>query len=53
MRHAKPGHHAIATAVRIVPLLFPIAWLIVASEPSGRAVPSYSRQTGMPCATCH
>ena len=28
-------------------------WLVIFSVPSARAVPSYSRQTGMPCASCH
>src|ERR1700692_2616630 len=27
--------------------------LAVLSVPSARAVPSYSRQTGLPCASCH
>src|SRR6202045_2674802 len=30
-----------------------IAWLLIVSKPEARAVPSYSRQTGLPCATCH
>jgi hypothetical protein len=30
-----------------------IAWLLFASKPEAHAVPSYSRQTGLPCATCH
>jgi hypothetical protein len=33
--------------------LFAILSLVVLSVPSARAVPSYSRQTGMPCASCH
>src|ERR1700680_118993 len=30
-----------------------IAWLLFAWKPEAHAVPSYSRQTGLPCATCH
>jgi hypothetical protein len=33
--------------------LLAIIWLAVFSVPSARAVPSYSRQTGLPCASCH
>src|ERR1700687_445581 len=37
----------------ILSKLFAILSLVVVSVPSVHAVPSYSRQTGMPCATCH
>jgi hypothetical protein len=30
-----------------------IAWLLIVFKPEAHAVPSYSRQTGLPCATCH
>src|SRR6202045_2840988 len=33
--------------------IFVIAWLLIVSKPEARAVPSYSRQTGLPCASCH
>src|ERR1700674_5026235 len=33
--------------------LLAIIGLVVFSVPSARAVPSYSRQTGLPCASCH
>src|ERR1700694_5084494 len=29
------------------------AWLLFAWKPEAHAIPSYSRQTGLPCATCH
>jgi hypothetical protein len=32
---------------------FAIIWLTVLSLPSARAVPSYSRQTGLACSSCH
>jgi len=32
---------------------FVIILFVILSMPSAHAVPSYSRQTGMPCATCH
>src|ERR1700675_404423 len=37
----------------ILSKLFAILSLVVVSVPSAHAVPSYSRQTGMPCASCH
>jgi hypothetical protein len=33
--------------------LFTITWLTILSASSARAVPSYSRQTGLPCSSCH
>src|SRR6202045_1783458 len=33
--------------------IFAIMSLVVLSVPSAQAVPSYSRQTGLPCASCH
>ena len=30
-----------------------IAWLLIVFKPEAHAVPSYSRQTGLSCATCH
>jgi hypothetical protein len=53
MLPAKPEHSVGAAVLKTVVLLFPIAWVIVLSEPNARAVPSYSRQTGLACATCH
>ena len=50
---AKPGHAVGTIVLRVVVLLFPIAMLIVLSEPRAHAVPSYSRQTGLSCSTCH
>jgi hypothetical protein len=38
---------------RILSKLFAIMSLIVLAVPGARAVPSYSRQTGLPCASCH
>jgi hypothetical protein len=37
----------------IFPRLFAILCLVVLSATTARAVPSYSRQTGLPCASCH
>ena len=37
----------------VVSKLFATLSLIVLSVPSARAVPSYSRQTGLPCSSCH
>ncbi len=33
--------------------LLVVLWLVVLSIPAARAVPSYSRQTGLACASCH
>lgn len=39
--------------LKIAGVLAPIAMFIVLSQPEAHAVPSYSRQTGLSCATCH
>jgi hypothetical protein len=48
---------AVAAATRVLlKALLPfmgIACLFFVYKPSAQAVPSYSRQTGLPCATCH
>ncbi|HZV59367.1 MAG TPA: hypothetical protein VFF42_03445 [Candidatus Eremiobacteraceae bacterium] len=36
----------------VIPVMLSVC-LLVAFKPEARAVPSYSRQTGLPCATCH
>src|ERR1700691_6440171 len=41
------------TVLKIAAILFPIACMVVVSGHSARAVPSYSRQTGLPCSSCH
>lgn len=53
MHSAKPSHSLSAVALKLVALLFPVALVILLSEPKAQAVPSYSRQTGLSCATCH
>jgi hypothetical protein len=53
MLPAKPGHPVGTIVLKVVVLLFPIVLLVVLSERDARAVPSYSRQTGLSCATCH
>jgi hypothetical protein len=53
MVHVQPGHPIVTTVLKAVGLLVPIVWLIILSEPNAQAVPSYSRQTGLSCATCH
>jgi hypothetical protein len=49
----KPGHPVGTIVLKMVVLLFPITCLVVLFEPNARGVPSYSRQTGLPCASCH
>jgi hypothetical protein len=49
----KSRYPRLAISLKIAIPLFLILWLITISEPSARAVPSYSRQTGLSCATCH
>jgi len=53
MLFTKPGWTADAIILKLAVLLFPIAWLFILSQPSAHAVPSYSRQTGLACSTCH
>lgn len=38
---------------KLLAFLFPIALLIFLFGPRARAVPSYTRQTGLPCTSCH
>src|SRR5260370_16663943 len=33
--------------------IFAMIAMVALSVPSARAVPSYSRQTGLPCSSCH
>ena len=54
MRHSKtllPATRRIS--VKILSSIFVIACLMVTFRPAAHAVPSYSRQTGLPCASCH
>jgi hypothetical protein len=49
----KPKYPVLAISLKTIVPLFLVLWLIALSEPKARAVPSYSRQTGLSCATCH
>ena len=40
-------------SVKILSPIFVIACLLITFKPGAQAVPSYSRQTGLSCATCH
>jgi len=54
VRHSKtllPATRRIS--VKILSSIFVIACLMVTFRPAAHAVPSYSRQTGLPCASCH
>lgn len=42
-----------AILMRVFAPVLVIAWLLIILKPEAHAVPSYSRQTGLPCATCH
>jgi hypothetical protein len=54
MRNSKAALPATATlAFRTFAPILVIASLLVIFQPDARAVPSYSRQTGLPCASCH
>ena len=53
MLPAKPGPSVGSVSLKIVAVLSPIAWLVILPEPNAHAVPSYSRQTGLSCSTCH
>jgi len=45
--------NSVSSIFRATSHLLAFLWLIVFSVSVAYAVPSYSRQTGMPCATCH
>jgi hypothetical protein len=54
MRDAKCVFPAGTTIlVKTLGPVFVVVWLLFALKPEAQAVPSYSRQTGLPCATCH
>src|ERR1700687_5133362 len=40
-------------SIKVLGPVVVIAWLLFVWKPEAQAVPSYSRQTGLPCATCH
>jgi hypothetical protein len=42
-----------AYLIKVLGPILVIASLLVILKPEAKAVPSYSRQTGLPCATCH
>ncbi|HKS68251.1 MAG TPA: hypothetical protein VJR26_13505 [Candidatus Acidoferrales bacterium] len=42
-----------SAVLKIAAFVIPIVWLVILSEPNAHAVPSYSRQTGLACSTCH
>jgi len=39
--------------IKVLPSFLAIAFLLLVYKPSAHAVPSYSRQTGLACSTCH
>jgi hypothetical protein len=53
MTQRTKSYSTIAPVLKIAGVLAPIALFIVLSQPEAHAVPSYSRQTGLSCATCH
>jgi hypothetical protein len=54
VRYSKPVLPAAGKiVVKILSPIFVIACLLITFKPAAQAVPSYSRQTGLPCATCH
>lgn len=54
MRYSKGLLHSVVKlSVKILIPIFVTVWLLAAFRPDARAVPSYSRQTGLSCATCH
>jgi len=53
MQSVKPELLASTIALKLSVLLFPIALLVTLLEPRAHAVPSYSRQTGLACTSCH
>jgi hypothetical protein len=45
----KQSCHPTAILLKVIAII----WLVVLRIPTASAVPSYSRQTGLPCASCH
>jgi hypothetical protein len=54
MRNSTVALPAIArSSIKIFGPIFVAVWLLIALKPDAHAVPSYARQTGLPCASCH
>jgi hypothetical protein len=54
MRNSQVGLPTCTTlAIKTFAPIFVIVLLLVILKPDAHAVPSYSRQTGLPCASCH
>src|SRR6202140_1991187 len=52
----RKSHEFLRAGITILKTFTPIVVivsLLVILKPEAHAVPSYSRQTGLPCATCH
>jgi hypothetical protein len=49
--HLIPGHFELTTAVGVVVVL--AGFLTIGFAPPAEALPSFARQTGQPCGTCH
>src|SRR5579871_1350227 len=52
MNPQKIRKHVILALKGLAPLLF-LLWLFLVMRQDANAVPSYSRQTGLPCSSCH
>ena len=53
MRSAKNQHSLAAILAKLMVPIFLAVCIVILAEPNASAVPSYSRQTGLSCSTCH
>lgn len=53
MRNSRPHLSSNSLCIKALIIVFIIGSLLIAVKPEANAVPSYSRQTGLPCASCH
>ena len=53
MLNSRPRFSSNSLSIKVLIVVFVAGWLLTAFRPEANAVPSYSRQTGLPCASCH
>src|SRR6516225_5274613 len=55
MRRDRRDRHLpnLRLAIALAAIFVVVAWLLIGLAPSAQALPSFARQTGQPCGTCH
>ncbi len=53
MEQTRSAWSLLKLALKLAVLALPVVALAFLNQPKARAVPSYARQTGLPCSSCH